>query len=69
MLVRSRIYFDLSAESKYRKVFSYVQGMGGANDHPNVLEVRYCIKWFILDKQACCHIYTKYKCRTTKLYL
>lgn len=32
--------------------FSYIRGMGGANDHPNPLDFVYRLRWYILGKNS-----------------
>jgi hypothetical protein len=32
--------------------FSYIRGMGGANDHPTPNEFKFRLKWFILGKNS-----------------
>lgn len=32
--------------------FSYIRGMGGQNDHPNPLDFKYRLKWYILGKNS-----------------
>ncbi|VEN43569.1 unnamed protein product [Callosobruchus maculatus] len=32
--------------------FSYIRGIGGANDHPSPLEFRYRLRWYILGKNS-----------------
>lgn len=32
--------------------FSFLRGMGGATDHPNALDIRNRLRWYILDKHS-----------------
>lgn len=32
--------------------FSYISGMGGANDHPSPLDLKYRLRWYIMGKQS-----------------
>nr|CAH7759843.1 unnamed protein product [Callosobruchus chinensis] len=32
--------------------FSYIRGMGGANDHPSPLDFKYRLRWYILGKHS-----------------
>jgi hypothetical protein len=34
------------------KIFAYIRGMGGSNDHPAPLDFQYRLKWFILGKNS-----------------
>lgn len=33
-------------------LFSYIRGMGGSNDHPTPLDIKYRLRWCILDKHS-----------------